>query len=84
MTKKHFIALADTIRSRKPNLAAKTGGPNDMYLDGRMAQWELLRDALADFCASENANFNRHRWIGYIDGMNGPNGGAIKSKGARG
>ena len=31
---------------------------------------------LADFCQSLNPNFNRERWLGYIAGTNGPNGGA--------
>jgi hypothetical protein len=34
--------------------------------------------ALADFCQSQNPRFNRRRWLGYIGGANGPNGGEIK------
>jgi hypothetical protein len=30
---------------------------------------------LADFCQSQNPNFNRERWLGYIAGTNGKNGG---------
>ena len=33
--------------------------------------------ALADFCQSQNSNFNRERWLGYIAGTNGPNGGTL-------
>jgi hypothetical protein len=31
-------------------------------------------NALADFCHSQNPNFNRSRWMGYIAGECGPNG----------
>lgn len=34
--------------------------------------------ALADFCQSQNPNFNRQLWIAYIGGICGPNGGAVK------
>lgn len=33
---------------------------------------------LADFCKSQNAAFLRERWIGYINGENGKNGGNVK------
>ena len=32
---------------------------------------------LADFCQSQNPNFNRERWLGYIAGTNGKNGGRM-------
>ena len=35
---------------------------------------------LADFCKSQNGNFLRERWLGYIAGTNGPSGGTIKAK----
>lgn len=76
MSKKHFIALADMVRRQKPSMASKTGGPNDMYLDGRMAEWEIMRDALAEFCAQQNYTFKRKRWLAYINGECGPNGGS--------
>ena len=31
-------------------------------------------DVLADWCAAQNPNFNRARWMGYINDENGPNG----------
>jgi hypothetical protein len=37
-----------------------------------------MRDALADFCASQNSRFDRERWLGYIAGECGPNGGKVK------
>lgn len=77
MSKKHFIALAQKLRSLRPEVTAKTGGPNDLYLDGRLAQWEIMRDGLANFCQAQNPNFNRERWMGYIAGENGPSGGKL-------
>lgn len=35
-------------------------------------------EVLARFCAAENPHFLKHRWLGYIAGENGPNGGARK------
>ena len=32
-------------------------------------------ERLADFCQSQNPNFNRSRWLDYIAGKCGPNGG---------
>jgi len=67
MTRKQFIALADMLRRNKPNVeASQKGSPNRDYLNGRLAEWEMLRDALADFCAGENAKFNRDKWLEYI------------------
>ena len=73
MTKKHFIALADVIILNEPiNLSQK-----DSRATAEHRQWESTRDALADFCAAQNYNFNRSRWLGYIAGTNGKNGETI-------
>ena len=32
-------------------------------------------ESLADYCQSQNPRFNRERWIAYIRGECGPNGG---------
>lgn len=64
MTKKHFIALADTIREHNRVRNQFGDGFTEVYLD-----------TLADFCAAQNPNFNRERWLGYIAGTNGKNGG---------
>jgi hypothetical protein len=61
MTKQHFIALADHIKSINRH---------------DFPQW--IVDSLADFCQSQNPRFNRERWLGYIAGTNGKNGGAVK------
>jgi hypothetical protein len=60
MTKKNFIALADTIRC---------SNGTDFFFTGE----QIAR--LADFCHSQNTKFKRERWIGYINGENGPSGG---------
>ena len=68
MTKKHFIELADVVNQ----------------IESRVEHGELLKavliDSLANFCESQNPDFNRERWIGYIGyikGENGLNGGKI-------
>ena len=68
MTKRHFIALADVLRRLRPDQH-----PNDLR---RYEQWQKTVDALADFCRSQNPQFDRQRWLGYIAGTNGPNGGS--------
>lgn len=68
MSKKDFIALADVIiRS----------APADRSAYGIFNRSAIL--ALADFCASQNPMFKRDRWLDYIAGKCGKNGGAIKN-----
>jgi hypothetical protein len=69
MTKKHFIALADTIRNA--NWYAHNDNTQGFSQDAI--------ERLADFCQWQNSNFNRERWLGYIAGTNGPSGGTVKS-----
>ncbi len=68
MSKKHFIALADVMRECKPASA-------NAELVG---QWLATVARVADFCKSQNSNFKRDRWIAYINGECGPNGGKVK------
>jgi len=70
MSKKHFIALADTIKLRN-RIGRKTGQEEGNF------QLDHL-ETLADFCQSQNSNFKRERWLSYIAGECGPNGGKIK------
>ncbi len=65
MSKKDFIALADAIREHNQHLA-----PDDKRFEAGHL------DTLADFCKSQNSNFMRDRWLSYIAGECGPNGGA--------
>lgn len=65
MSKKHFIALAQMIRWQN----SKEDLPK--FSDEHIA-------TLVAFCHEQNPNFNPQRWIAYIKGECGPNGGAIK------
>jgi hypothetical protein len=70
MTKKHLVALADAIKEHnafKRNVWGKNAE--------RMTFNDEQIDTLADFCKAMNPNFNRERWLGYIAGENGKNGG---------
>lgn len=70
MTNKHFIELADAIRSY--NEIAFPSGTN-IASPLQFTHTQVL--ALADFCKSQNSQFNRERWLAYIAGECGPNGG---------
>ncbi len=67
MSKKDFIALADAIRQ------------HNRFEHGLDVFNEKHISVLADFCQSQNPRFMRERWLGYIDGENGKNGGTIKT-----
>ena len=67
MSKKQFVALADSIREH--NRLAKFNGEH-AFTDDQLA-------ALARFCTSENLRFKRERWFDYITGRCGPNGGTV-------
>ena len=64
MTKKHFIALADHIRIF------------NRHEDEPFTARQLKE--LACFCQYQNPQFNQERWLDYIAGECGPNGGTIK------
>ena len=66
MTKKHFIALADMF---------KTFQKSDLPTSGLYIKHDDVVSKVADFCAAQNPQFNRERWLGYIAGENGQNGG---------
>jgi hypothetical protein len=79
MTKKQFIALAETIRGMKPNPKnTQEDSPMRDYVNGRLTEWEMMRDELANFCQAQNPDFNRKLWLDYIAGNCGPSGGKIK------
>ena len=62
MTKKNFIALADSLRAF---FETNAGVEMDDHTRG------VLINHLADFCQE----LNRNRWLGYIAGTNGKKGG---------
>lgn len=64
MTKKHFVLLADMIKEHNRVLSMR-----DNFSAEHL-------DTLASFCKRVNSNFNRDRWLDYIAGKCGPNGGA--------
>lgn len=68
MSKKHFIALAGVIRHYNKGDVGPTSVP---FNEDAIA-------ILADFCKAMNRNFKRDRWLGYIAGECGPNGGRVK------
>lgn len=65
MTKKHFIALADLIKDYQQTAS----------LDVAFTKEQVNR--LADFFTKEFPKFNRERWIAYIKGECGKNGGKV-------
>ncbi len=67
MNKKLLIALADLIIA---------SGPADRSAQGAFSPSAVA--LLADFCAKANPNFKRERWLDYIAGRCGPNGGPRK------
>jgi hypothetical protein len=68
MSKKDFIALADAIRLHN---RMNSGTAVEFSADHL--------NVLANFCRSQNSNFMRNRWLEYIAGKCGKNGGAIKA-----
>jgi hypothetical protein len=70
MTKKNFIALANCIISANSRCS--------VYVQDHLRFSDNQISKLADFCQSQNPNFNRERWLSYIAGECGSNGGTIK------
>lgn len=73
MTKKHFIELADYIKMH--NQSAKHEQANPFLADHL--------ETLARFCTHQNYDFKKERWLSYIAGECGSNGGTIKPKKAK-
>ena len=71
MSKKDFIMLADKIRAHHRNFVTINGYDVDMFTQGQLL-------FLAEFCAMQNPRFMRDRWLDYIAGKCGPNGGEVK------
>lgn len=71
MTKKHFIALADVFRDAKPIKCMDLS-----YTVGRDSQWSEDVERVCQYL-STFPNFNRERWIDYVNGVCGPSGGKL-------
>ena len=52
--------------------ALRTLGPDDHN--------QVTLDTIADFCAAQNPQFKRARWLDYVAGKCGPNGGGKAAK----
>lgn len=81
MTKKHFVALANVMRDLREELRLRNSpvpfngaGPASSRGQAEF-DFTIMVQHLADFCAAQNPHFNRERWIAYIAGECGPNGG---------
>ena len=68
MSKKDFISLANAIKGYNDGQAPLSNRGFDM---------EQI-SILASFCHTQNSAFKKDRWLDYIAGERGPNGGAIK------
>ena len=78
MTKSSFIALADMIREHDKRVANHDNPCAVRYMDPDVPAFHPAQiEALASFCASQNPNFNRERWLDYIAGKCGKNGGKV-------
>lgn len=66
MSKQDFVALADAVKEF------------NFTKDRGYFTFEHVK-VLADFCQLQNPRFNRQRWLRYIAGECGPNGGSIKA-----
>lgn len=71
MSKQDFIALADTIREHNTRMDRSFNGYTSCMFNKSQIK------TLADFCEGQNSNFKRERWLGYIAGENGKNGGKV-------
>ena len=84
MKRKQIIKLADLIRDSKPMTGGKHHSNMQSYVNGKLDEWRLLRDQLADLLQAENPGFRRGKWLDYIDGLCGPCGGRVtRSAGSR-
>ena len=72
MSKQDFVALADAIKSELCGFR--------MVYDKTTPDIPVSKviDTLANFCARQNPNFMRQRWMDYIVGKCGKNEGTIK------
>lgn len=66
MTKKHFVALADTM---KDFFATNAGAEMDVNTRG------VLMEHLVRFCEKQHPYFDKERFLDYMAGKCGPSGG---------
>lgn len=64
MTRKHFEALANTLKFQHPEMTTFSATPD------QVATWKLMVGAIADVCARFNHNFDRGRFLDACDPTN--------------
>jgi hypothetical protein len=64
MTKKHFDAFAEKLRSLRPIVHGPEGGVGWTLDTGAARQWAEDCEAVADVCAKFNPKFDRARFLG--------------------
>ena len=67
MTKKHFTALADLLVSNRPEINFNWSDSAISCAHNKQEQWESMVQDLASFCESQNSNFDRKKFLDYID-----------------
>ena len=72
MIKKHFIRFADYLTDAEIRKYCNT-----ITIDNDVTYVKLddIKKHLANFCHEMNPRFARRRWLDYISGKCGPNGG---------
>jgi hypothetical protein len=70
MSKKDFIALADRMQGLFACEADTTSDGNTLWV-----RHEAILDELVKFCKEQNPLFKEARWLAYLNGECGPNGG---------
>lgn len=75
MTKKDFIIIADALREALREVRRKA----DMIAGGldMNAVTDIATLAIADALSLHYERFKKERWLAYVAGTHGPNGGKI-------
>jgi hypothetical protein len=68
MTRKEIVRLAELIRYYNVQNTCMGGRAFDT----------LQINMLANFCRESNPQFDRNKWLSFIDGKCGPHGGKVK------
>jgi len=75
MSKQDFIALADLLKATQPTASGEGYAYTDGLAQGERRHHEYITGKLADFCEQQGKGFKRQRWLEYIAGKVGANGG---------
>ena len=67
MSRQDFIALGDMLRLLRPHDIEDNGSTYYYFFLGAKKQWETTRDALAQYCAEGRGQFDRERWLRYVN-----------------